>query len=604
MTFGLAMSGTVNHRKRRQNATPTSKLDDLDLPWYQLYQPLAISDVAVHGGKQKEVRNWLNTVHPNVHANDNDLANGARSLTDEKVSRIALLTGPAGSGKTTLVRLLCQEGRIEVKEFSCDEIKASDAKPAYGQNSMDYGGTYNDQSQVNQFKDFIFDQNRRKIGSFDSASSGVRRIILVEDFPNGFFLTPERYHDVLRKMSNVFKSYVPIVFIVSDNGESAESLIEDKSRSKFTSYSLFPPSLMAELNITQIKFNPVATTFLNKALKRLPKYQIFSKDDIDHVSSLGDIRSAFNSLELNYKYLPSITNSLLSNNKRLKMQFPGEEATSSLNNDSQTSTTLAKPLDLVHLRDRVDTTFHYIGKIIYSKRLVPPDQIWPSKVRELPLADDINELTRKSPITPERLLLNLHQMYSKPTLGRLDQSARIIEHLSLADRLGHYDYSLAGDHNLSQEIQSEIAIRGSMYYLPPRLVTSDRETYRGITPWPERVVNNSKGLILQSRIHFYDHQRNRKNIESEAREIRENLFPFHCTLDSLFLDLLFVMNLDALSYSENNEEDFNTRKRKFALGQLIQMADQIRRLFDIDEFDHDDFEQVMQGDFDNDIDME
>ncbi|KAG0243380.1 Cell cycle checkpoint protein rad17 [Actinomortierella wolfii] len=68
------------------------------------YAPKDITEVAVHPGKIKDIREWLEK-------------HTSYSYNSERGGSILLLTGPAGSGKTTLLKMLAKELDIEIVEW-------------------------------------------------------------------------------------------------------------------------------------------------------------------------------------------------------------------------------------------------------------------------------------------------------------------------------------------------------------------------------------------------------------------------------------------------------------------------------------------------------
>lgn len=593
MKFSSCKMNGTKPRKRRQPNTPRSTID-FSLPWFQMCPPNKISDLAIHSGKVKEVEEWIYKVFRlNNSSNDTNCESDANS-NGSRISKILLLTGPSGSGKSTSIKVICKENNIEVKELTSEDIAIEDKTQEMNQSKARYS-----QSQVKQFQEFIFDQCRTKIGSFNSANANAndhrRKLVLVEDLPSGFYYTPDNYHNVLRHMVRVFKtSHVPIVFIISYNGESSESLLEGDSRRRMTSYTLFPAKLIEELNIKEIKFNPTAPTIIKKALKKLPMYHIFSEKDVDHVCTFGDLRSAMNTIELHYNHLFDPKNLLLNNIKKPKIQ---NGSPSSQVSDDESN---------LNVRDRMDTTFHYIGKIIYSKRVV--DSILPvtSKYRQLPLLENINELIRKSPIGPSLLLLNLHQMYDKRTSVPSNASASLIDSLSLADRLGWHDYAF-GSNTLCHEIQSEIATRSTMFYVPPSLVTSTGEKYRYASC--SSPSSKKKGIILQSKLVFLDHNRNQRDILSEARNVKDSLFPLNCSMKSFFMDVLYVSHLQTPNLPPSNNEknsendevnEDNDIKEKKALYKLVDFSRRVNQVLGEVNFDEEFDDELLDEDMDID----
>lgn len=85
--------------------------------------------------------------------------------------------------------------------------------------------------------------------------------------------------DSLHILLFVFKGRCPLVILLCESESSRE-------------FHLFPQELKTELDISSITFNPVAATFLTKAVKNI----IQQANSVSLTSSLGKSVSSFASL--------------------------------------------------------------------------------------------------------------------------------------------------------------------------------------------------------------------------------------------------------------------------------------------------------------------
>ena len=90
-----------------------------------------------------------------------------------------LLTGPTGTGKTTTLRLLCEDMGIEVSEW---------VNPLPGDQELSGGP-----GQTVQFVEFLVESKYPSLLS----NGGGQRVTLVEDFPNSIVRNPSEFTAVL-----------------------------------------------------------------------------------------------------------------------------------------------------------------------------------------------------------------------------------------------------------------------------------------------------------------------------------------------------------------------------------------------------------------------
>ncbi|CAF3210738.1 unnamed protein product [Rotaria socialis] len=117
---------------------------------------------------------------------------------------------------------------------------------------------------------------------------------LLLDLPNGFYSDVSSFHSILRELKRT--AYHPIVFVITDNSSLSASNNPN---------ILFSLSIIDELKIEQISFNPIAPTFMKKALEliihqaSLLKLKPPPRDCITDIiqTANGDLRLAINTLQ-------------------------------------------------------------------------------------------------------------------------------------------------------------------------------------------------------------------------------------------------------------------------------------------------------------------
>jgi cell cycle checkpoint protein len=431
----------------------------------------------VHKKKVGEVRDWL------LRSVRNGCTRSSTSLMAEP--RIALLTGPSGSGKSATVRLVAAELALEVVEWiNPPERKHWDTN--------DDGSTREwDVSVWKQFQEFILRVNRYKSLPLSGAGGG-NRIVLVEDVPNSLYHHAAAFQDLLRQFART--SRFPLIFIMS-NSASTSSGNGGSSGSSTKPYQLFPRQLL-DMNIAQeVKFNPVAQTALVKALSRisdaesrLSALKPLSKESIAQLaeSSAGDIRCAINSLQF------------LSLHGRVALADPRDEAagagggrkrSKSRSNSTSSTSGSKKRKGLARLTAKDDGTiqsaasfgrdnslvvFHALGKILNAKRFtefaavseaaaasVVPLPAWAKVHERLPLRSELSAevIIEQAPVGPSTFTLFLQENYL-PFFSELDDVVAATEFFSDADVLN----STSWEHrHISQLYSSAVAARGLVH---------------------------------------------------------------------------------------------------------------------------------------------
>lgn len=340
----------------RSSATPnpeplTQKQDDVR-PWAELYGPCTLDELGIHKKKIQDVQAWLTS-----------------ALAGKIKQKILVLKGPAGSGKSTTIDLLSRTHKYELVQWRNPDTSES--------------GTL---SSSLQFAEFIsrggdysaLSLNTDGESAVNSPSSG--RVLLVEDFPASLTWNStamESFRSALLQAAsnndsvNIFgknheqSSRPPIVLIISETLVSTSTSFTDS----FTAQRLLGPELINHHGVSVIEFNPVAPTFLSKALdlvikkeardsgrRRIPGSALLQK-----LADVGDIRNAVNSLQLLCTRGDdtgdwSGTVAARTNTKR------GSKSVQPLSKTEENS------MKLISSRETTLDMFHAAAKVCYNKR--------------------------------------------------------------------------------------------------------------------------------------------------------------------------------------------------------------------------------------------
>ncbi|KAF2186840.1 Rad17-domain-containing protein [Zopfia rhizophila CBS 207.26] len=470
-----------------RSTTPLSQVGSSECsdnrPWNEKYGPVTLDELAVHKKKVADVRTWLL-----------DVFNGRER------KRLLLLKGPAGSGKTTTMSLLSKEMGFDMHEWK---------NPT---NSPSLEGFV---SVTAQFEDFVgrtgafgslaFDEpvRTRQPHPTPSVPTRQKQLILVEEFPNTFARASTAVQSFRSSVFNYLtantpsatsffsaqrdpdRPITPIVMIVSETLLSTSTAAADS----FTAHRLLGPEILTHPGVTVIEFNPIATTFMTKALelivlkeaRKTGRRKTAGPQVIQRLSELGDIRSAVSSLEF------LCVRGDEDSGWGAKVTFTKKKGPK----DTPLTQMEQESLEMVTQRESTLGIFHAVGRVVHNKRIpddfnsktVPQPPNWfPERRRPKASEVQVDTLIDELGTDTQTFIAALHENYVLSCEGAdneetMDSIDGCIDALSNADLLSTDRFSTSGfgrrtfqgtsaDNLRQDEMSFQVSVRGILYSLP------------------------------------------------------------------------------------------------------------------------------------------
>lgn len=365
-----------------------------------------------------------------------------------------------------------------------------------------------------QFEDFLGRSGKFASLSFDCDGSGAanvqrppndlgsqsigKRVILLEEFPNTFTRTSSALQTfrscILQYLaantpsrgpfsstrSEHYENVTPVIMIISETLLTSTTASADS----FTAHRLLGHEILNHPGTSVIEFNPIAATFLGKALdlviqkearqsgrRRAPGPAVLKS-----LGEIGDVRSAIGSLE--FLCVKGDDSSEWSGSVAAKSKKGSKNAIVMTKMERES-------MEMVTQREATLGIFHAVGKVVYNKREEvaasdpsmapppqPPDHL-PQHVRLQVSPVDVNQLVDETGTDTSTFVAALHENYvlSCDDPSSTDVINDCIDALSDSDLLspsrGRGNHQGAAADSLRQdEICFQVAVRGILFALP------------------------------------------------------------------------------------------------------------------------------------------
>ncbi|KAG0087209.1 Cell cycle checkpoint protein rad17 [Podila epicladia] len=370
---------------------------------------------------------------------------------------ILVLTGPAGTGKTAVLRMLAKELDLDIVEWINSVNESSLIRRA---NLPDQGDSKKSDSVDDG--DDIFGNNPLMM---EKKSCQKKNIILMEDLPSVSASSSLKiFQDTILNFANTRSSIASVLVIVVSDAFSKQSteLIFSSNDNREQAYSirtLLPKTLLDRLDS--------AKTFMTKAIKAIVDEEFTGKkcyaptpEEIQHLIQIhdGDIRAVINSLQF-LCYLP------------LGSRESYRAAAMELEEDKYVD----PELKVQQGHDSSLDLFHACGKVLYNKRdwrtfmkydpdfvKIPPQATAERKHRPALYFNPEKGLIEKLPVEPNLFVLMLHQNYTRHMFD-IEECSTAMDYLCVSEQ-----FSNPPTVNFAQMAQMEpymtsLAVRGVMF---------------------------------------------------------------------------------------------------------------------------------------------
>lgn len=321
-------------------------------PWTEQYPPLDLSELAVHKKKVTQVRSLLE-----------------ESLSTRARPRLIVLKGPAGTGKTTTVKLLAHDIGFTIREWEnpVGVIEGNSFMSASAQfeEFLLRGATF-------ATLDFAVDSTHDKSPEVQEVTTpSHQQVILIEEFPTIIGATSNTLQafrstvvQLLSARATPSRACTPVVMIISETLLTSTNSAADN----FTAHRLLGPAILTHPLTALVEFNNIAPTILTKALetvvlkearksgrRRTPGSQVLKQ-----LAETGDVRSAISSLEF-----MCLKGDADDDTWSAKIAFTKPKKA---NKAAPPTKRELESLALIGNRGSTLGIFHAVGKVVYNKR--------------------------------------------------------------------------------------------------------------------------------------------------------------------------------------------------------------------------------------------
>ncbi|KAI7892842.1 Rad17 cell cycle checkpoint protein-domain-containing protein [Mucor mucedo] len=238
-----------------------SRSESSSTVWIDKYEPKSEADIGVRNDKIKEVRKAIE-----------------QSAIYNDMIKLLILTGPTGSGKSALIKLLSRSYGFEITEWETP--------------LRSWSANFGHMESFRRFMDKAISFNT--LESVDRPNNG--KIILMDDIPDlTTFKVKQEFYSIIQTCLDSSKKFLMVIIASDSYANSDDTHMQNQAR------IIAPDSLKIDPRVEFIEFRPIIKASMKKILKNILQCEKLCVSDrkleeIIDVSN-GDIRSAINSLQ-------------------------------------------------------------------------------------------------------------------------------------------------------------------------------------------------------------------------------------------------------------------------------------------------------------------
>jgi DNA polymerase III delta prime subunit len=280
----------INNNNKEDTTTFSDMEENGMVPWVEKHAPRSTPEVALHVRKLADTRQALKEM-----------------LKPHAVTRLLILSGPAGASKSTVVRMLAREVLACRRSGSTGNV---DHGHESGLLEWENPDSLPGRSLPTAFQEFLSSARYR---------SNKDTIVMIDDLPMlSHRATKEFFNSTLLNWVNqppddyADSQYPGVVLIMTEVEVSSAGSVDEGSAYSFRNADslvterVLWPQLLRHPAVRRLKFNPVSKTLLTKALKSVIEREPAAfrwlapaerQKAVDVLAAGGDVRSAITALE-------------------------------------------------------------------------------------------------------------------------------------------------------------------------------------------------------------------------------------------------------------------------------------------------------------------
>ncbi|KAG2220189.1 hypothetical protein INT45_005362 [Circinella minor] len=348
----------------------------------------------------------------------------------DRGERCLVLSGPAGSAKSTTIRTIAKTRDYKLVEWNQTNQEGWEADQEYQSNMSKFENFLHRASQYQPLSD-------PKLLNYDAQ----KRIILLDDIPD---LTSDnvktRFHELIEAYMHTSELYLMVIIVSEAWMQTDNNKWRGYNETRLSNIrDVLPPGLIDSPYCTLIELNPITPKRIEKSLNLIQEKEYcrtgykLSKEQLTQIGELsrGDIRNAINMLQ--FHCIPPSLNST---------KLPMKRKRDQLNNEKE---------KLIHAQERGSPLqlFHALGKVLYAKRDAKGQL-------ESPPENIINLL----PVDSNLFIAYLHENMAKFFENDIASYSKALEWIGLADTMTSIENWMD---TAPSQYQLLLAMRGIMH---------------------------------------------------------------------------------------------------------------------------------------------